>query len=101
MRWRVEKWEAAQILQACLAERWREHCSLRVAELQPREHLPLVARPAVLLLLSSTLDTSTRTVGFFEVVGLEGYTTQKLEDSTGFSGCKGEWRGRNLGCSVN
>src|SRR5216683_835192 len=37
----------------------------------------------------------------FEVVGLEGGATQNLEDSTGFSACKGEWRGRNLGCSEN
>src|SRR5258706_2409293 len=36
----------------------------------------------------------------FEVVGLEGGATQNLQDSTGFSACKGEWRGGNIGGSV-
>jgi hypothetical protein len=36
----------------------------------------------------------------FEVVGLEGGATQKLQDSTGFSVCKEECQKRMAGCFV-
>jgi hypothetical protein len=62
---------------------------------------PVAALPAASILLSSTCYTSTMAIGFFEVVGLEGGATQKLQDSTGFTACKEEWQGATPPCPLN